>query len=242
MPMSIERFGAGVPQGSAGGTGIAIYNGAIYAEQNDKIMRYALPAGCASCRRGPPQIVVSGSAAHRRSSHASVHHRRARAILRRSRLRDQFLPVENRMPGSPGHNPCTELETRAGIWRYDANKTGQHFSPAERFATGLRNGEGFAFDAAGRLFATQHGRDQLSQNLAKLYTAEQGAELPAEELVELDTGRRLRLAGMLLRRLPEEAGSGAGIWRRWRQEGRRLRREDGAGRVLSRRIGRRTIC
>jgi hypothetical protein len=31
----------------------------------------------------------------------------------------------NRMPHSPGHSPCTELETRGGIWRYDANKTNQ---------------------------------------------------------------------------------------------------------------------
>jgi glucose/arabinose dehydrogenase len=28
----------------------------------------------------------------------------------------------------------------------EANKKDQHFSPAERYATGLRNGEGFAFD------------------------------------------------------------------------------------------------
>src|SRR5271156_3011666 len=40
----IERFGDGIPQGSAGGSGIGFYNGAIYAEQNDKIIRYALPA------------------------------------------------------------------------------------------------------------------------------------------------------------------------------------------------------
>jgi len=39
----IERFGDGVPQGATGGTGIAFYKGAIYAEQNDKILRYALP-------------------------------------------------------------------------------------------------------------------------------------------------------------------------------------------------------
>ena len=142
----------------------------------------------------------------------------------------------------PGHDPCTELETRGGTWRYDANKTGQHFSPAERYATGLRNGEGFCFDAAGRLFATQHGRDQLSQNWPKLYTPEQSAELPAEELVQLKQGRRLRLAGMLLRPAPEEARAGAGIWRRRRQEDRHLRREDSAGRRLSRAIGRRTIC
>jgi glucose/arabinose dehydrogenase len=92
------------------------------------------------------------------------------------------------MPNVPGITPCAELETRAGTWRYDANKLDQHFSPAERFAAGLRNGEGISFDSAGRIFATQHGRDQLGQNWSSLYTEAQGAELPAEELVELTPG------------------------------------------------------
>jgi hypothetical protein len=95
---------------------------------------------------------------------------------------------ENRMPNSPGISPCKELETRAGIWRYDANRTGQRFSPAERFATGLRNGEGIAFDSSGRIFATQHGRDQLRENWSKLYSPDQGANEPAEELVQLTQG------------------------------------------------------
>jgi mono/diheme cytochrome c family protein len=94
----------------------------------------------------------------------------------------------NRVAQSPGIEPCTELETRAGTWVYDANKTGQHFSPAERFATGLRNGEGFAFDSAGRLFATQHGRDQLRENWPQFYPPEQGANEPAEELVQIEPG------------------------------------------------------
>ena len=92
------------------------------------------------------------------------------------------------MPNSPGIQPCTELNTRGGIWRYDANRTGQHFSPAERFATGLRNGEGIAFDAAGRILVTQHGRDQLRENWPHLYTPAQGANEPAEELVQLERG------------------------------------------------------
>jgi hypothetical protein len=50
---------------------------------------------------------------------------------------------------------------------------------------GIRNGEAFAFDAEGRLFVTQHGRDQLFQNWPHLYTAEQSAALPAEELLQL---------------------------------------------------------
>src|ERR1700756_873690 len=70
--------------------------------------------------------------------------------------------MKNRMPHSLGNEPCTELETRAGIWKYDANKTGQVFSPAERFATGIRNADGITIDPAGTgLYATQHGRDQL---------------------------------------------------------------------------------
>jgi mono/diheme cytochrome c family protein len=96
--------------------------------------------------------------------------------------------MENRIPKSPGIAPCTELETRGGIWRYDANKANQVFSPAERFATGIRNAEGFAIDAAGRLFVTQHGRDQLHANWPDLYKPEEEATLPAEELLLLKRG------------------------------------------------------
>ena len=92
------------------------------------------------------------------------------------------------MPNVPGNNPCTELATRGGTWRYDANRLDQHFSPGERFVTGLRNGEGISFDSAGRILATMHGRDQLGQNWPKLYTLQQNANLPAEELVVLTQG------------------------------------------------------
>jgi glucose/arabinose dehydrogenase len=93
--------------------------------------------------------------------------------------------LKNRTLKSPGVDPCTELETRGGIWLYDANKTNQSFSTAQRFATGIRNAEGFATDASGRLFATQHGRDQLHANWPDLYKPDQEATLPAEELLLL---------------------------------------------------------
>ena len=96
--------------------------------------------------------------------------------------------AENRVPGSPGLKPCVEKATRGGIWRYDANKTGQAFSARERFATGLRNGEGIGFDGQGRIYATQHGRDQLYENWPDLYSPEQGHDKPSEELVQLRQG------------------------------------------------------
>ena len=96
--------------------------------------------------------------------------------------------VKNRTLKSPGVDPCTELETRGGIWLYDAEKTNQIFSPAQRFATGIRNAEGFAIDATGRLLVTQHGRDQLHANWPDLFQPDQEATLPAEELLLLKQG------------------------------------------------------
>ena len=96
--------------------------------------------------------------------------------------------IKNRMPHSPGNDPCVELETRAGIWRYDANKTGQVFSAGERYASGNRNAAGFDFDTAGRLYITQHGRDQLHEDWPELYTTGQGFELPSEEVMIIKDG------------------------------------------------------
>jgi glucose/arabinose dehydrogenase/mono/diheme cytochrome c family protein len=182
-----ERFGDGVTQGSAGGTGIAIYNGALYAEQNDRIIRYELKPGSV-VPKGAPEVVVSGmplTGDH--PMHPFVIDSKGSLFVDLGSATNT-CEEKNRMPGSVGLKPCREQETRAGIWRYDANKTGQKFSPAERYATGIRNGEGMSFDSAGRLYVTQHGRDQLSENWPALYHPEQGRELPAEEVVLLQEG------------------------------------------------------
>ena len=185
----IERFGPGVPEGSAGGSGIAIYKDGVFAEQNDKIVRFALPTGSDSIApKGPEQVVLSGlplTGDH--PMHPFVIDKEGHIFVDVGSATNA-CQIDNRVKASPGHQTCTELETRAGTWRYDANKTDQHFSAAERYATGIRNGEGFSFDASGRLFVTQHGRDQLSQNWPNLYKVEQSAELPAEEVVEVQQG------------------------------------------------------
>ncbi|MEI9985802.1 MAG: PQQ-dependent sugar dehydrogenase [Aliidongia sp.] len=183
----VQRFGETTADGSAGGTGIAFYKDAVYAEVNDRIVRYALPAG-SIVPKGKPEVIVSGmplTGDH--PMHPFVIDPKGNLYVDLGSATNS-CQAENRMPKSAGIKPCTELETRGGIWRYDANKTGQHFSAKERFATGLRNGEGMAWDSAGRMYSTQHGRDQLSQNWPELYKSEQGPELPAEELVELVPG------------------------------------------------------
>src|ERR1700722_18958077 len=183
-----ERFGETVATGGAGGTGIALYKGSIYAELNDRIVRYGLAAG-SIVPQGPATTVVSGLPL------GGDHPMHPFAITADGTMyvdvgtATNSCQLKNRTLKSPGADPCTELETRGGTWRYDANKTNQPFTPADRFATGIRNGEGFAIDAAGKhLFVTQHGRDQLHANWPDLYAPEQEATLPAEELLLLKEG------------------------------------------------------
>jgi glucose/arabinose dehydrogenase/mono/diheme cytochrome c family protein len=183
----IERFGETVQSGGAGGTGIGIYKGSIYAEINDRIVRYSLPAG-ALVPANPPETIVSGlPLGGDHPMHPFIISEEGSMYVDVGTATNSCQP-KNRQPNIPGANPCTELETRGGIWRYDANKTNQTFSPAERFATGIRNGEGFAIDSAGRIFVTQHGRDQLHANWPELYKPSEEATLPAEEMMLLKSG------------------------------------------------------
>ncbi len=86
-------------------------------------------------------------------------------------------------------DPCNELPTRAGIWRFDANTLRQDYSASGRYATGIRNAVGMAIHpVTGQLFVTQHGRDNLFQSFPGMFTSKDGAENPAEELFQVNQG------------------------------------------------------
>jgi glucose/arabinose dehydrogenase/mono/diheme cytochrome c family protein len=184
----IERFGETAKTGAAGGTGIALYNGSIYAEVNDRIVRYTLPPG-SLVPTGPAVIVVSGLPL------GGDHPMHPFVITADGSLyvdvgtATNACQLKNRTLHSPGARPCTELETRGGVWKYDAKKTDQKFSPADRYATGIRNAEGFGVDPnSHRIYVTQHGRDQLHANWPELYKPEEEATLPSEEVMLLKQG------------------------------------------------------
>jgi glucose/arabinose dehydrogenase len=184
----IQRFGETVQSGGHGGTGIGLYKDFVYAESNARIVRYALSSG-SIVPQGKPETVVSGlPVTGDHPMHPLVIDTDG-ALYFDVGTATNACQQKNRTLKSPGITPCTELQTRGGIWRYDANKTGQVFSPAGRFATGIRNGEGLAIDPAGHgLFATQHGRDQLHNNWPNRYQPEEEATLPAEELLHVQQG------------------------------------------------------
>jgi glucose/arabinose dehydrogenase len=93
------------------------------------------------------------------------------------------------VPGSLGIDPCPDLPTRAGIWRYDANLPGQVHSPANRYATELRNMVALAVNPYdGALYGVQQGRGGFNQNFPNLYTPQDDAALPAEEFFRFHEG------------------------------------------------------
>jgi len=174
--------------GSAGNTGIAFHGEYLYADVGTAIIRYAKLAGSLT-PTGSPDTVV------KEMPYTPGHRARNFAIARDGALyvnigsQTNACQVRDRTAGSPGVNPCTELERRGGIWRFDANRLDQTFSPAARFATGIRNATGLAINPAdGVLYAASHGRDNLSDNWPALFTEQQNAELPAEELLRVTMG------------------------------------------------------
>jgi glucose/arabinose dehydrogenase/mono/diheme cytochrome c family protein len=182
-----ERFGETVQSGGNGGTGIALYKGSLFAEINDRIVRYSLSAGSIVPKDAAATIVSGLPLDGDHPMHPFIIGPDGELYVDVASASNS-CQLKNRTLKSPGADPCVELETRGGIWKYDANKTEQKFSKSERYATGIRNGEGFAFDAAGRLFVTQHGRDQLKTNWPDFYQPDQEATLPSEEIVLLNQG------------------------------------------------------
>ena len=182
-----RRFGETVQSGGAGGTGIGLYKDGLYAEINDKIVRYSLPAG-AIVPQGSAVPVVTGLPLGGDHPMHPFKIDGDGTLYIDVATATNACQEKNRTPQSTGIKPCTELETRGGIWRYEANKTNQAFSPDGRFATGIRNAEGFAIDASGRIFVTMHGRDQLHANWPQFYKPEEEATQPAEELLRLTQG------------------------------------------------------
>ena len=173
--------------GGRGNTGIGLFNGFLYVDEGRKLVRYA---------RSDSQLAPASTAEIVVQDLPFQPGHRARNFVIAG---DGSLYVnvgsatnscqkKDRAAKSPGNDPCTELLTRAGIWRFDANTPNQRFAAGTRFATGIRNGMGLALGGDQKLYATQHGRDQLHDNWTDLFSTTYQAENPLEELMQVNEG------------------------------------------------------
>ena len=174
-----ERFG------DNGGTGLALRGTDLFFGTDDAILRYSIPRNTLR-PTGAPDTVV-GQLATGRSHSAKTIALRGNDLFVNIGSPSNSCQTADRQPQSPGQDPCPELATRAGIWRFDANRLRQTQTDGERWATGIRNAVAVTVDGS-TLWAAQHGRDQLVQNWSVHFDTTESAELPAEELFRVERG------------------------------------------------------
>ncbi len=173
--------------GESGGTGVVLHNGHLYLSRDDAVVRFPMKEG-QLLPAGPMEVVVNGF------PQQQVHPTKTLAFDTRGglyvnvglRANSCTDPDQGKVPGL---SPCTYLENGGGVWRFDANRTGQVFGKdGRRFSTGLRHSNSLTWNAtAGAVYLMQHGRNGLNR-WTEYYSAEQNAENPAEELQRIDEG------------------------------------------------------
>jgi glucose/arabinose dehydrogenase len=173
--------------GEIGGVGLHIRGDYLYLGADTQILRYRL--GKAARPAGRPEVVVSDLPA------AALHASKTLTFDDRGGMYVSVGAPSNacqqtdRSPGSPGLDPCPELERTAGVWRFDADRLGQTFADGHRFAAGIRHALALDWNPGdGAPYLVQHGREELSDLWPRLYTAEQDQQLPAEEMLKLTDG------------------------------------------------------
>jgi glucose/arabinose dehydrogenase len=174
--------------GTNGGNGIAwIGTNTLYFAQNDRVVRYTINPGVLA-PPGTGTVIVSGLPSVTEHVTKTITPLDAATMFLNIGSASNSCQVANRRPGSPGMDPCPELATRAGIWKFDPRVAGQSAASIQRYASGLRNTIALAVHPVGALFGVQMNRDNLWDNWPNLYSSDDDARLPAEELVRITQG------------------------------------------------------
>lgn len=175
--------------GPTGGNGILWHNGQLLFAPDDRVLRYSF-TGNALLPNANPAVVVANLPADGDHTSKTLVVDGQGGLFVNIGSASNSCQVANRQLQSAGIDPCSELATRAGVWRFSVTGTGQAQSLANRFASELRNMVALAINPFnGDLYGAQNGRDQLFQNWPNLFTALDDALLPAEELFAIGRGK-----------------------------------------------------
>ncbi|MGA0559595.1 PQQ-dependent sugar dehydrogenase [Larkinella sp. VNQ87] len=173
--------------GNYAGTGMAIYNGYLYASSDTSVYRYKMTNGMVDPETKPEPIVV-GLTFQRQHASKPLAFSPAGKLYVTFGAPSNACQEKDRQKGSKGMEPCPILEEYGGIWEFDANKPNQKQSDGVRYATGIRNAVAIDWNTASNtLYALQHGRDNLN-NWGGMFTDEVSAELPSEEFLMVKKG------------------------------------------------------
>lgn len=171
------------------GTGIGIHKGYLYFGSDEEVMRYKLKPGELVPDLNA-EVIATGFPDQNQHEVKPFTFDNEGNIYVNVGGPSNACMEQMRTKGSPGLDPCPQLERQAGIWRFKDDLAGQdQVKDGYRYATGLRNSVALDWNEnAGFLYVVQHGRDQLHQFFPEMYTEKESAELPAEEFFLLEDG------------------------------------------------------
>ena len=191
---SIVRFGDYNNKGSGSSNCMRIHNGYLYFASEVVIYRNKLTPG-KLIPESKIEVVLTDD--HEHGSH--WHITKPVSFDNKGNMYVPFGAPSNAcqdlnntpagIPGIPGLDPCPELEDHGGIWKFDADKTGQTQKDGKKFATGIRSVVAMDWNPVDdNLYVVMHGRDDLHMLWPEKFSPRQSAILPSEEFIRIKQG------------------------------------------------------
>jgi glucose/arabinose dehydrogenase len=178
-PDVVQRFGSGSTHGLA-----LASDSTLYVSTADAVYRYRFtPEDLAP--RGRVDTIVVGLSSRGPPSHSIALDARGRLIVNVGAV-STACAVHADTVGSPGKNPCPELETSGGLWAFDTGKLRQTIADGNRLATGLHNAIALAVNTGDTVvYAVSHGRDRLHESWPDVIDELAGATRAGEEMIRV---------------------------------------------------------
>lgn len=164
----------------SGGTGIRFYKGALYADSPTTVYRFAF-RGHELVPSAQPQILIDGMPTKGFPSRGLAFDGKGGLYVTVGASSNICLDPNVPKDSPPvGLKPCPSLETRSGVWRFDAEKLNQKFPiDGEQIATGLRDmmAVDWSHDLHG-FYGVMQGRNDRNDTVSEeLHRIDKGANL-----------------------------------------------------------------
>jgi glucose/arabinose dehydrogenase len=147
--------------GNYPGTGVYVRSGYLYASSNTEVYRYKLDAKGEVMQMDEPELLVTGLVSHGRDESKSI------VVDDKKNLFVTVGSYSNACldAGSlNGPSPCKLLDSVGGVWKFKSDVQNQPFATSKRYATGLKNSVGIAWNKQTQtVFVTAHGRDEFNK-------------------------------------------------------------------------------
>lgn len=175
------------------GTGLEVDDQALYYSTREKVFRQAFQSADELIPSGEVQTLVQNLGSPSSHSARSLALDNAGHLYVNVGAPSNACQERDRRAGSPGQDPCPLLQEFGGIYRFSSTALNQDkLQDGLRYATGIRNAVALAWNpSSSALYLLQHGRDQLNTIAPEHYSAEENAQLPAEEFARVEQGTDL---------------------------------------------------